>query len=352
MKKHTYLFFFIIVIVPTIMAQKKSAYKEGDKLMNENLNSILKKPVYESRVQEYSAQELLPSMKLSETDKSAVVDSLQKSGTLKIEKDTKGFVLHIGLKFPASYNSPYNTPSIFSFNTNILSRTLKLTLFESQLYNSTHQKLQITKSSFMYFGRSILPAKNGKNRKYKVDSNSISMSNPVRDSLKADSLCTGSATYKIKIITGYDSIRCTKKDISKIIKLNGAGFRIVKVIDNKVVLAILQNNEGLYESGVVSFDSIGKSFIHRAKFKDFLYARSDSVAHIGSFVISGELYDLIEKNPEMTLAENKKRMTDHPTSQKHQDYLILETDTPLTNDFLIYSPIYGFEKMLKLESGH
>ena len=182
-----------------------------------------------------------------------------------------------------------------------------------------------------------------------ADPNFISMSNHISDSIKADSLCTGSATYKIKIITGYDSIRCNKKDISKIIKLNGVTYKIVTIMNNKVVLAILQDKGSLNELGVVSFDSIGKSFVHHAKFNNYLNAHSDSVAHIRSSVISGKSYDLIRSNPQMTFDEYKKGMPDYSKNEKHQNYIILETDSPLTNDFLIYSPIYGFEKLLKLK---
>ena len=353
MKKYNYLIFFLIVIALKITAQEKMDYTDKDKFNYEHFKSIFKKPVYESRVQVYSAQEILPAMNLGEKDKSAVLDSLQKSGMLEIEKDTKGFELKIELKFPCIYNSTNNTLSISNFNDNTLSKTMKLTLIESQLYNSLSQKLKVKKGlNYIHFGRRIPPALNEKSGKHKVDPNYISLSNPISDSIKVDSLCTGSATYKIKVITSYDSIRCNKKDISKIIKLNGATYQIVTIMDNKVVLAILQDKGSLNELSVVSFDSINKSFIHHAKFKDYYYAQSDSIAHIGSTPISKKAYDLIRNNPEMTMDEYKKRMSDYSKTEKHQNYIILETDSPLINDFLIYSPTYGFEKLLELKLRH
>lgn len=352
MKRHYFLIFLLLVIVLKMMAQEKMAHTDRDKLKNVNLNSIFKKPVYDPHVHEYSVQELFPAMKLGEKDIQIVFDSLQKSGTLKMENDTKGFALSIELKFPALYNSPKNTSSIYNLNNTGLNKTMKLTLFESQLYNSVNQKLKVKSSSFTNFGRRIPRTTTEKVRKHQVDPNYISMSNPISDSIKADSLYTGSATYKIKIITGYDSIRCTKRDISKIIKLSGATYQLVTVFDNKVVLDILQDKGNSIELGVVSFDSIGKSFIHHAKFSDFLYAQSDSVAHVRTSIISKRSYDLIKSNPTMTIAEYKKRMSDHPSNQKQQNYVILETDTPLTHDFLIYSPTYGFDKLLELKLKH
>jgi len=352
MKRHNYLIFFLIVIVLKITAQEKTGYTEGEKLNYEILKSIFKKPVYEPSVQEYNVQEILPVLNLSKISESAVFDSLQKSGTLKIEKDVKDFGLNIELEFPVLYNSSNSTTSVHNFNINILSKTMKLKLIESQLYNSSSQKLQVKNSSSIHFGRKNTPAINGRDRELKYDPNSIMMFNPLSDSIKADSACTGSATYKIKIITSYDSIRCNKKDVSKIIKLNGTSYQIVTIIDNKVVLAILHNKKSLDESGVISFDSINKSIIHHAKFTNHFYGKSDSVAHIRSSVISKKSYDLIRNNPKMTIAEFRKAMTDCPTNQKDQNYLILETDAPLTNDFLLYSPIYGFEKHLELKLRH
>jgi hypothetical protein len=333
------------------MAQEKMVYPaDKAKFKYEILKSIYVKPVYESRVLKYSVQEKLPAMNLGVTDKSAVLDSLQKNGKLTIEKDDTGFELKIEWLFPVLDNSPNKTTSINNFNSNILSKTMKLTLIESQLYNSVNQKLKVKKClSYINIINRIPPALNEKHGKHMADPNFISMSNPISDSFKADSLCTGSATYKIKIITGYDSIRCNKKDISKIIKLNGVTYKIVTIMNNKVVLAILQDKGSLNELGVVSFDSIGKSFVHHAKFNNYLNAHSDSVAHIRSSVISGKSYDLIRSNPQMTFDEYKKGMPDYSKNEKHQNYIILETDSPLTNDFLIYSPIYGFEKLLKLK---
>ena len=353
MKKHNYLIFFLIVIALKITAQEKMNYADKVKFYTENIKSIFKKPVYATRVQVYTAQEILPAMNLGEKEKSAILDSLQKSGALEIEKDTKGFELKIELKFPGLYYSPNNTLSISNYNDNTLSKTMKLTLIESQLYNSLSQKLKVKKGlNYTHFGRRIPPALNEKSKKHKVDPNYISLSNPISDSIKVDSLCTGSATYKIKIITSYDSIRCNKKDISKIIKLNGATYQIVTIMDNKVVLAILQDKGSLNELSVVSFDSINKSFIHRAKFKDYYYAQSDSVAHIRSIPITRNAYELIKNNPVMTMDEYKKRMSDYSKNEKHQNYIILETDSPLTNDFLIYTPTYGFEKLLELKLRH
>lgn len=352
MKKNNYLIFFLIVIALKITAQEKMDYTTKVKFYNEHFKSTFKKPVYESRIQEYSAQEIFPAMNLGEKDKSAVLDSLQKNGVLEIEKDTKGFELKIELKFPGLYNSPNNTLSISNFNDNTLSKTMKLTLIESQLHNSLSQKLKVMKGlNYIHFGRRIPPALNEKYRKHKVDPNYISLSNPISDSIKVDSLCTGSATYKIKIITSYDSIRCNKKDISKIIKFNGATYQIVTIMDNKVVLAILQDKGSLNELSVVSFDSINKSFIHHAKFKDY-YAQSDSVAHIRSIPITKNAYDLIRNNPEMTMDEYEKRISNYSKNEKHQNYIILETDSPLITDFLIYSPTYGFEELLELKLRH
>jgi hypothetical protein len=353
MKRHNYLIFFLIVIVPKTMAQEKKNYSNRENTIYENLKSMFNKPQYESCVQEYSLTDLFPEIHLTETDKSAVLDSLQKSGTLRIENDTKGFKLNMELKFPVLFNSLNNTQSISNLNNNISSRTMKLTLIESQLYNSTNQKLKVNKTyTSISFGRRISPVLNEKHGKGNVDPNYISVYNPISDSIKLDSLCTGSATYKIKIITNYDSIRCNKKDISKIIKLNGATYQIVTIEDNKVVLAILQDKRVFNELGVVSFDSIGKSLIHHVKFKNNLNAPSFSFPHIKHFESLKKSYDLIRKNPQLTIDEYKKTMSNCSKDELRQKYIFLETDSPLINDFLIYSPIYGFEKHLELKLGH
>jgi hypothetical protein len=353
MKRYKYPILFLIVIVLKTMAQETKVYTNGDKFNYENIKSIFRKPIYESRVQTYNVQEILLGMNLNDTDKSVIFDSLQTNGRLKIEKETKGFGLKLELKFPDLNNSPNNEVSIFNPFSNILYNIMKLTLIDSQIYNSVYQKIQVKKSSYINFGKRILQEGNDKHKKYKLNPNYIMMTNPLNDSIKVDSLMTGSANYKIRIITGYDSIRCNKKDIAKIIKLNGTNYQIVNVINNKVVLSILQDNKGFQtELDVVSFDSIGKSLIHNAKFRDYLYAKSDSIAHIRYFVVSRKSYDLIKNNPQMTIYEYGKTISNYSMNEQRPKYIILETDSPLKNDFLIYSPIYGFEKVLELKLNH
>jgi hypothetical protein len=353
MKKYKCLILILIVVVLKTMAQEKEAYTYGDKMGYEHLKSIFKKPNYEWKVQKYEIKELLPAIRLSETDKSVVLDSLQKSATLTLESDPKGLGLNMELKFPEAYNSPNKVVSTFNSNDNILSKTVKLELAGSQLFNSANQRLKVrTTLNSISFGKRTSPALNGKSGRRKVNANYVSMFNFINDSVPADSMIKGSATYNIKIITAYDSVRCNKKDISKIIKLKGATYRIVSIMDNKVVLAILQGKRVDNELRVVSFDSIGKSVIQHAKFKNFLYASSDSTAQNRYFVVDKQLYDLIRQHPQMTVDEYRKAMTDISKTETRQKYIVLETTSPLTNDFLIYSPIYGVEKQLELKLRH
>ena len=327
------------------MAQENKVYHDRDKFNYENIKSIFGKPIYESRVQTYNLQEILQCMNLTDKDKSIIYDSLKINGRLKIEKGTKSFGLKLELKFPNLYNSPDNEVStINQFSSNIIYNIIKLTLIDSQIYNSLGQKMQVNNSSYINFGRRIIQEGNDKHKKYKLNQNYITMTNPLSDSLKVDSLLTGSANYKVRLITGYDSIRCNKNNITKNIKLNGTKYKIVDIINNKVILSILQENNVDYsELGVVSFDSIGKSLIHHAKFKNY------SIANIRFFVVPKKSYDIIKNNPQMTISEYRKAMSAYSKNEQRQKYIILETDSPLIYDFLIYLPIYGFERHLEFK---
>lgn len=336
------------------MAQEKKNYSSRENIIYENLKSMFKKPQYESCIQEYSSKDIFPEIHFTEREKSAVIDSLQKNGTLKIENDTKGFKLNMELKFSGLFNSLTNTQSISILNENIQFWMMQLSLIESQLYNSASQKLKVNKAYTSIDHRSkistVLNEKHGKDNVY---FNYISVRNPINDSINPDSLYTGSATYQIKIITSYDSIRCNKKDISKIIKLNGATYQIVTIEDNKVVLAILENKRVFNELGVLSFDSIGKSLIHHVKNKDnlstHLYSFPLTQIQKRYFTALKKSYDIIKKNPQLTIDEYNKAMSDCSKDELQQKYIFLECDSPLINDFLIYTPIYGFEKLLELK---
>lgn len=345
MKKQTIFLILLFLITLTLKAQnlnKISAdslelYKTAYKL----IKSEFDKPVYNYIYENYEPQKVFTKINLSNIEMAEVFDSLQANSSISINKTKYGnVVLNLLARFP------------ISFNYNDLGKIGRISILECKLYNGFNKKFEIKTFENANFKKLKPEYENGK----LVTNNYIygMLQTYLEDTTEIDPFCNGTAKYKISFISNNFAINANKSDILKSYSIDNDTIKLIDVFENKVVIEYLHIKLCDFHGYLQNTDSMGR----RAKTKtesieNYSKTTLDKVpinyANEGNFTMPKEIYELFKNNPEVTFEEFISKAIAVEKSESIPFYEILHSPAPINHNFIINSPVYGFDREFEVK---
>jgi len=339
MKKR--LLFFILLILSSLSMNAQDLKKisadslEMYKMAYKMIKSTFDKPLYNYTYEKYEPQKVFGKIELSEKEMAAVFDTLQANASISIDKTKYGNDLNLKARFP------------LNFNYKDLWKIGRINVLNSKLYNHYNKKLVPRDFGFTHFIKLKPELINGKT----VANNCIfaELQSRLEKTSEVDSLCYGTVDYKISFISDYKKVNITKSDTLKLYKINNDSIKLIDIFENKVVIEELQNNTCCTDIQLLNTDSTGriataKSVTIEYDTKANAYKTPVNYAGEGSLTLTKEVYGLFRKNPEATLEEFIPKCIAGEKSGNYSKYIILESPAPINSNFMIYTPIYGFNR--------
>jgi hypothetical protein len=314
-----------------------------NKFFFEAWKSIFVEPHYDFISEKFDDNKIFLKVNSTENQINSAIDTLEKNATISIDKVTHGkeFAYDVNLKslFPSTFKEE-----------NIVD-IAKIEVVECNLFNSKGKKLELKNFGSQNFGRNPEYDSNGK---MKLGNTYAKRQIRFLNANEVDSGVNGSMSYKIKFITDYQKFKLNKNDTSKIIRIDSINYKIVKVFYNKVVLErIISDNCNSTDIKLISLDSNGNILNRNPKpiKKDlsslgpnyFMYR-----AQNGLTAIPKTAFEFIQNIPSISFEDFMKFISDKKNVCTEQ-YLVLQTYGRITDEFIIYSPIYGIERKFEVK---
>lgn len=146
---------------------------------------------------------------------------------------------------------------------------------------------------------------------------------------------SGSVLYEVKILTDYPSIKLGRTDFGKSFVLNNKNITLINAVNNLIIIEGIAIGEN-FDIAAINLD------------KNQNAIKSPST---GKYPIYKDLYELYNKNPNLTKEQLKKELPLEKL-QKMKDsgyYYALVNDFPFKNSFVLFSRAYGIAKDIELK---
>lgn len=252
----------------------------------------------------------------TENDIAECLEVIKSTGTLEFAEDWKKLFL-----FFKSDISPK-----FS---NEITMKIKTELIESNLKNKNGQVIELAKNNMGNSSVSEIE------HKTQIGFETVSMEG-----------ITGSATYGIKFITGYDKIELTAKDLGRKFTLNGCQIELLDIIENILILESECNEQ--IDLKVINFASDTKVIDNYSWAKLTEMKKEDETIQVdGCFgsntqVVYKSFYNVLSNNPNLTLEQFKELIDEKFFEEKNQEIKIVTIRQVglFENKFIIFTPIY------------
>jgi hypothetical protein len=173
-----------------------------------------------------------------------------------------------------------------------------------------------------------------------------------KDTYQASSTLTGSTTYSFRILTGYDEVKLSRKDIGKTFDLNDCFLKLVDIIHNQLILEPLCEEETSVK--LINFSK--KNTVYEPY--DYMtlveMQEKDSTINIqGSFsqssqTIDKKMFNIFKKDPDLSLEEFRNLLTKEEIARLEKQesyYLIVEHVAPISDQFVLFSPKFRKEEV-------
>lgn len=334
MKNQLSVICFVLLFIQNISSQETEKSEEEKDFIYmmtyEMTKELFKKSDYFYKSQKLEIDKnLIKSINSKETIISSI-DSLDQNAKVFL-KDGRAKYIVLESKFP-SYFEPEKLDII------------SIKLSKNQLINKNNEVLNhINAESTSFSGLEVIKE------------------NQLDFSVQIDDKVSGTVSYQVKFITDYAIQKVSKNDIGSIIKLNNNEYELIEIFDNKIVLKPnLNENLTLSEINIrcINLDETGgNEFIPYSykelkvlEQKDPKYKNAKTLASSIS-LIDENIYNQFKQNKDLDIERFKKeisikKLLDKTISGK---YIIIETIAPLNNDVIFYEPIYGVNKIIRVE---
>jgi hypothetical protein len=172
------------------------------------------------------------------------------------------------------------------------------------------------------------------------------------NSYQASSTLSGSATYNIRILTGYDEIKLSKKDIGKTFELNNCPIKLVDILHNQVILDPMCEDE--ISVNLINFskeNTVYEPYDYMTLME--MQEKDSTINTYGSFsqssrTIDKKMFNIVQKDPDLSLEEFRKSLTkeDIVRMEKYEDhYLIVMNVAPISDQFVLFAPKFKEEEV-------
>lgn len=311
MKKKVYLL-LILVFISQIIHSQKTEIPEKEKnlfysFVFEKTKKLFKKPEYNFKSQKLELDRKFIKSNKPEDSIISSIKYFEKNSKLEIKNNSIMLISN----FPDNF---------ISEDLDVISIKLE----ENKLFGNNNTPLKITKSESTTFGKNI------------NKSNFLSFDSKFDENLK------GEVSYRIKFITDYSFKKISKKDIGKTIKLSKNHYEIIDIFENKIILKSNLSDKSTIrdlEIKCISLDKNGEMEL------------ISEIPSISSSLINQEIYHLLKKDKDLSIDIYKNKI---PFEELMDDsllgkYIILERPAPIDNEIILYQPIYGVNKIIKVK---
>lgn len=158
---------------------------------------------------------------------------------------------------------------------------------------------------------------------------------------------TGTATYRLEFLTGYDRIELSPQDIGKKFMLNGCQITLLDIIEN--ILILESECEEQADLKVVNFTADSKVIASYswAKLSD-MKKEDETVQVDGCFgslsqTVYKSFYEMLANNPNIALEEFKALVDEKFFDEKNKNIKVVSMRQvgPFENKFMLYTPIFS-----------
>ncbi|MDO6761891.1 hypothetical protein Q4566_16915 [Tamlana sp. 2_MG-2023] len=316
MKVKFNLLLILVLISQFTYSQKSDMSKEQKDFMYsmkfEMTKDLFRKPEYDFKSQKIDIDKKY--LKSNKTKESIItsIEYFEKNAKLEI-KNEGNKKIEIQSDFPDNFIPEKHG-------------VISIEIEESKLFGNNNTQLEPSKSGSTSFGLHVF------------HSNQLSFNS------KFDENLTGEVFYSVKFITDYSTKRVSKKDIGKTVKLNESEYQLIDIFENKIVL-----KPNLDEK--LTINDIKVKCINLDSTDEMELVSKTDPSWITSSLIDENIYQLFKENKDLTIETYKNKyslevLMDKSLSGK---YFILEVAAPIKNDIILYEPIYGVNKIIKVK---
>lgn len=317
------IFVGLLLISNIALAQEKQS-EQSHKSVYIYYNSLLNTINYDdSHVPVGTALDLkerFKSLPISKDSFDVILNEFKRNSNIKIEK------FHFGgynLEFSPNFTDLFKMmdPDIirFKLRKDFLGNAFSIRLLEHDVINKKGEKISI-EDNFGY---------------YPINGTTL-LCNVLEEEDKMIAPFTGNATFKIKLLTDYNTVTLSKDNIGETFALADKKYVLIDIIDNKIILELK-----------------GNTTIETSEF-EVIYLSEDRKSEInngvsGRFLMSKRSYEIF-KNKELTLEEFKTLVPEEKELRKlveEQNYFVLMGVVPI-KDFILVKYVYGHEETIKL----
>lgn len=325
--------------------QEKKLSKEETELIYEICynftKDIFSKPKYFFKKKSFNDQEYFPISKNKKAVLEQATDSLSKFAKIKFDNNEHFSSVIMNSKFP----------SFFEENAKFSSNIISIEVLKSFLWDKNHDSIKISDGGGTSFGtdfKYILKDNKEKNLNYITVNRQSQITKPSqpKEPIK------GKIDYVIKVITDYDKVTLNAKETGRKFTLNGNVYTLKYVFENKIVIE-KEKEDRETEINIINFSSDNKKILVPKTLDDTLTEKEKKEFWEISAVKKGSYYkkifDFFSENPNSSLEEFKSNFPIEKLLKEKETYFIISITSPIENDFILYSPIYGFQKEFSLD---
>ena len=156
----------------------------------------------------------------------------------------------------------------------------------------------------------------------------------------------------IREVSGILPMIIKAKETGRKFTLNGNVYTLKYVFENKIVIE-KEKEDRETEINIINFSSDNKKILVPKTLDDTLTEKEKKEFWEISAVKKGSYYkkifDFFSENPNSSLEEFKSNFPIEKLLKEKETYFIISITSPIENDFILYSPIYGFQKEFSLD---
>ncbi|XLS27986.1 hypothetical protein ACJD0Z_12340 [Flavobacteriaceae bacterium M23B6Z8] len=364
-KKYLLGLLSFLIMVP-LCAQQDEAIDFQYKALHYSAQEIFapgKTFIYKTTNNEY--RQKLESERLPKDSIWMIIDSIKSNSSLDIGDVSGKKNLRLKTTFPALSQS-----DDFQIRSNRNStQFMKCRLISTEIQTTSGNPVEVTPTyGSSSNGNSKTITNNGIKKKYYY--HNFYKNDKVSTPLESDQSYAGSATYLFSFVSGYDSVKLDIQAVNTTFELAGTDYKLIAVVDNKVVLEILQSGKvpvgeesGRYELRMMAVSANGSEAYRPYTFQEISDLRREAPEKLENVSTSLPIYSTVEKNsfellretPRMSVEEfrnvfPKERIEEivKNNSIGKEKYLVLYSPILVTH-FVLYHPVYHQEEItLKL----
>ncbi|UII25120.1 hypothetical protein LVD15_17640 [Fulvivirga maritima] len=238
-----------------------------------------------------------------------------------------------------------------------IDEVFRIQVEQSNLLDSMNNIVTIDPQPSVFYGSEFSSRYiNGENYSHNWQNLTASFSTNLNIQTKA---VKGEITFQVDFILGYDYVEITPDDIGKVFSLNNHDFKVVDIIDNKVVLSIHNEiEEPEIDFKFVNLNDKGLE-VSPLSLEDFneLKMQDSTLSFFsmgtGTGKLSQAVYDIFKSKPNIQFEEFDEKIHSKLLQLIEAEdkegaelkylgpkYTVIKTAGPISNLYL-YCPIYG-----------